>query len=517
MWTDWDNTRNAYIDWLSKTKLRKIFAKEIKFKNFSLWWITNLMNKDNRNNPAWYIRLNNKLNGKSDNRFNNLNYFKLVLILFKKFISAIFSNILVKLILADNFQDKKTKDCFYSSIINLIDHKNFFLDRQYGLISIKDKIKKTYIVETPLGISLIKNIFKYKNNLKKTYVDYLVLNSKYNIKDIIYVYLKTLFLLFKTIKILNKSNFFLINKKNCSNILKEQLLISFFGNIQDQLLKSLALEKSLNIIKPKNFITYFCFYPEARMQYDAARRSKVKNILNVNHAIYQKQNIYWNFSKKEFSSNQSNFFSPKPDIFICKGVKEYKELKKFFINEKFYFAGCLKSDLRKVGIKKSSKNKKRKRKKVLTLLTAETDYQALTKILNQCDLRKYIIYVDPHPHFKKETLNYFQKNLTYNFKIRENLTKNKLYQISDFILFGDTQLGIELAIKNYNVIRLYEKSMIPQYDLNIEFPYACDGSKLQELLKVKKHKSRAKLLEKNYFFKYDFKASERFQIILDKL
>ena len=89
--------------------------------------------------------------------------------------------------------------------------------------------------------------------------------------------------------------------------------------------------------------------------------------------------------------------------------------------------------------------------------------------------------------------------------------------MSNFILFGDTQLGTELAIKGYNVIRIYEKEFIPQYELSKNFSYACDKKKLELLLKKKKVVKNKKLLEKEYFFKYDFKASKRFQKILDKL
>lgn len=519
MYKEWDYTRKSYIKWLSKTSLRKEFAKKIKFDDFSLWWISNLNNKDNRNNTKWYINLNNKLNSKINNQESDLSYFKLSFILFKKFISAIFSNIIIRLVLSDNFHIniKKNKHCFYTLVNNFVDYKKNYLDRQYGLTSIKKKIEKSYIIEVPQGFFLLKDIFQIKKKIQKTCVEYLILNSKYDIKDILNVYSKTFMLLLKTLKILRKSNFFIIEKKDCRMILEKQLISSFFGNIQDQLLKGLALEKSLKIIKPKNFITYFCFYPEARMQYYFAKKSKVKNIINVNHAIYTKQNIYWNFYKKEFSSNQSNFFSPKPDIFICKGKKEYRELKKIFKTQKFYFSGDLKSDIRNFFIKKMPKQKINRENKVITVLLGETDYQGITKILNECKLNQYTIYIQPFPFMKQKQIDYLKKNLIHKFKVVNMVTKNDLFKISDFILFGETQLGTELAIKNYNVIRIYEKNFIPQYDLNDEFPYACDGNKLQNLLKEKKHKFRANLLEKDYFFKYDFKASDRFQIILDKL
>ena len=42
----WEKTRNLYVNWLSKTSLRNYFSKDILFENLSLWWLTNLLEKD---------------------------------------------------------------------------------------------------------------------------------------------------------------------------------------------------------------------------------------------------------------------------------------------------------------------------------------------------------------------------------------------------------------------------------------------------------------------------------------
>ena len=78
-------------------------------------------------------------------------------------------------------------------------------------------------------------------------------------------------------------------------------------------------------------------------------------------------------------------------------------------------------------------------------------------------------------------------------------------------------MGTELAIKNYNVIRVYENEFIPHYNTNDEIPTACDKYKLRELLTKRRINKKIGQLEKNYFYKYDNKASTRLQKILDKL
>ena len=337
--------------------------------------------------------------------------------------------------------------------------------------------------------------------------------------DIFRVYFKISYLFFKVLKIINKHNYFIINNQDCKEILQEKLISSFFGPIQDQILKGIALIRCIDSIKPKNFINNFCFYPQARTLYFYSSNSNMKNNINVNHAIYSEQNIVWNFKKKDFLKKEFKYYSPHPDIFFCKGDKDYKQLKKIFNSKKIYKIGCLKTEIRPFTFMKKKLNtlKKKKEKQILTVLTGETDWKSIVKILNKCNLDNFKIYLEPHPLNKKNTIDFFKQNLKSPFIEGETVDKSKLLRISNFILFGDTQLGVELAMKNFNVIRVYDSDYIPQYDINNEIPTACNEKKLTNLLNKKKLHRNVKQIEKNYFYKYDFKASNRFQKILDSL
>ena len=74
--SSWDKTRNNYINWLSQNKLKDIFLKDLKYKGFSLWWATKLVDRDNINDDSWYYNLHYVLNKKKITR-NNINYFNL--------------------------------------------------------------------------------------------------------------------------------------------------------------------------------------------------------------------------------------------------------------------------------------------------------------------------------------------------------------------------------------------------------------------------------------------------------
>ena len=213
MLKEWDYTKKSYIDWLTKTKLRREFTKNIKFGNLSLWWISELMNKDNRTDNKWYLELHKKLNQKKKIPHANLNYLKLFLYCLKKIISSIFSNILIRLFLKNkikfNSSKRENKDCFYSLINNFVKFKGTYVDRQYGSVSLVKKKEKFYLLELPQGLILFKNIFNYRRKLKNTSLNYIIINSQFNIVNIIVVYYKILILFFKSLKILKKKIFLL--------------------------------------------------------------------------------------------------------------------------------------------------------------------------------------------------------------------------------------------------------------------------------------------------------------------
>ena len=58
----WKKTRTAYINWLASTPLRLIFSKSIRINEFSLWWITKLVDKNIISDNKWYYQLNSVLN-----------------------------------------------------------------------------------------------------------------------------------------------------------------------------------------------------------------------------------------------------------------------------------------------------------------------------------------------------------------------------------------------------------------------------------------------------------------------
>ena len=519
--SSWERTSKSYVSWLCNTDLRKEFAKNIRYQGLSLWWLNKLLDKDNLNETKWYEDLHHLLNKKKAKiiKKDKLFYIKFFIKFFKKFVAEIVFTVFVKIFFeSKNKNLTRKKNCFYAVLSNFVVFEDKFIDRQYGLAGLKKTIKQMYFIEFTKNFRIITKYFDLKKKLKNIPFDFFISSHHLNVLDIIKIYWFSLKMFFLTIIILRKKNFFYINKINCKEILKFKLLESFSGSVQDQLLKGLALEKGLSKTDCQNFINCFDFHPHSRPIYYFARQSKVKNIISINHANYSENNLFFNFNKKEFSENNgSPYFSPKPDIFFCQGKRYYKKLKKIFLREKIYNIGSLKIELNKFELKYYKIKKNRKRKKILLILCSMNDYSSFVKLLNQCNLENFNIIVAPHPLNKISTINYFEKNFKKEFLSNEKINRTKLLNSFDYIVFGDTSLGLEFAIKKYNIFRIYDKQFIPTFDIDKEIPTATNSKTISKLLRKKNIPQKSSLIEKNYFFKYDKKASYRFHKVIDNL
>ncbi len=520
--SSWDKTRNNYINWLSQNKLKDIFLKDLKYKGFSLWWATKLVDRDNINDDSWYYNLHYVLNKKKITR-NNINYFKLIFKLFKKFVKSLIFNLYVKIFFKKDTNIKEIENCFFSFGIDLVTHKKYFIDRQYGKISFKNRKKNAYLISLNEDLFFIKKIITFKNNLKKTPCKYFFLDHYISFAEIIKIYFFTLVKFFQVFSLLNKKSYYNIVGKNCSYPLKKELVDSFFGGIQNSLINGISTGNFLKNFHCKNFISYLEFYPLARCIYYFAKiNNKKTNLISINHANYSSDNLFFNIRKNEFTGKNLNMKSPRPDIFFCQGEKYSKILKKIFGRKTVHVVGSLKIELSPYAkskniIKPFETRNISKNKKIITVFTSLNDYKSFVKILNDQNLSNYVVLLKPHPLKISKTFDYFRKHLKHEFIIPKKIEGRDLLNFSNFIIFGDTSIGLEAAIKNKNVFRIFHRDFIPTFNRDKEIPTATNSKEFTTLIKKKKILQKSAKIEKDYFFKYDVLASKRFLNYLRKV
>ena len=521
----WDKTKSLYTNWLISTDLKNQFFKKIKFENLSLWWVSNLVERDNINSSNnWYSNLNRKLNG-----FNIViysNYF-LFLKLIRKFISSILFHFFFKIIFKTKFDDNKKNArlyCFHTRQINLQEHKRHLIDRQYGNASLKYVAESCYLLQLENDIKILFNPFSYKKKLKKIPCKYYILNNFISVSDIIEVYVKTFLLLIKTLVILSKKNYFIINKINCSSILKPFLLDSFFGKIQDQLIYGIATRNFLKKYKYKNYLNYLEFYPSSRAFYYFIKNQELPpKIITINHAYFSKNNLIFFFQKKEFS--KKNFlvnYSDKPDVYFTQGYKYLNFLKKTIPSLRVYPLGSLKIELNDLLLNKNLNKgkinifKKQISKKIISIWPGIGESQNFISILNKCNLDNFYIILKAHPVSKMQIVNEFKKNFKYNFFIEDNFNNAELAYISDFVLTGYSSVALEIQMFKNNVIRIYDEEFAPSFDDSDGILVVNSSILLQKYLdsKISLKKINKRDIEKSFFYKYDKNCSNRvFKII----
>jgi|TARA_B110000211_G_scaffold234863_1_gene306899 hypothetical protein len=521
----WKRTKDSYLKWLLSAKLKDIFSKNIYYENLSLWWLTKVYEKDALNDHQWFNNLNKIINGVSNievNKKTNI-FYEICKTLFK-FLKTIVLLISIKILYQNNKSGNNVKkNCVYVQYSNLIEYKKKFIDAQYGLFSLENN-HICYAIQFQNEFSLIYKFLSIRKKLKKIPVEYYIVNKYINFGDIVKIYFFTLKKFFFLKKILNKKNHFLINKKDCSSILKPLLLKSFFGTIQFSLLNGISFRNLKKSIKFKNFISYLEFFPTSRSIYYFLKNENNSNIVSINHANYSDNMLAYSIQKNEFSDKNDYLnFSPCPDIFFTQGDKYFKKLKVIFPKKKISKIGSLKLGIQDVNFfKKTSQIKKKIKtsKKILSIFLSTHDYLGIAGILNNCDLSNFFIILRPHPYYSVETIKHFDNNFQYKYHLLKEFSSREIIKVSDFIISGDSSLCYESVIMgNKNTLRVYNEKYHPLYDVEDGITIVKDVKNLEKYLfkKIKIKNTSSNKLIKKFFFKYDKHAHIRLIKILKDL
>ena len=151
------------------------------------------------------------------------------------------------------------------------------------------------------------------------------------------------------------------------------------------------------------------------------------------------------------------------------------------------------------------------------LICGLNDYWSFIKHLNNLEKIEFDIIVSPHPVCKPRTIKDFKLYFKHKFLISKISNKKNFFTKNDLIIFGDSSLGLELALKNYNVLRLYHTDYVPTFDMTNDIPISNNLISLKSFLNGKKGKLKKNKIIENYFFKFDSKASDRFKKYLKNL
>ncbi len=519
----WDKTRDQYVNWVSNNKLKFFFTQNMLIDQYSVWWSTSVVSKDNVIKRKWYIDLHNKLNGKKNSiNFDKIFLFPIIIIkFFKNLLFQIIFNLIIKLVSRSRYTKTKKKNCFHSYDYNFFfnQKESLYNDRLYNYAYLKNKNQSFYL------ITIIKKKIFFKNllNFKSSKFEYFIADEFINIFEIINIYFKTLKLGIKLLYFLKKNNhnkFFLINKKDCESVLKPFLLNSFAGEIQNSIIRAKMIKNFSDKNYFKKFINYGEFTPGYRPTYFFLKKSKSKpKIITVQHSN-SNYNLLYSFNKKtEFAKKKSYKigvkFSPQPDLYLTHGSQFNNQIKKYF--KKTKIIGPLKYDHHFITNNKKIFLKKNKNNLIKNILICPSvgDHETILDLLTNSVSFKHNYILSPHPTYKI-IYNQFRTalNKICNFSYNKNRSTYDYLTNVDLVLCSWSSIANEAMYLGIPAIRLIKKSE-PYYHDVTDMIKTVDNSK--ELKKVllkdnfnnlfPKHSSR---ILKNFYHNLDNKAHQRF-------
>ncbi len=521
---EWSFTKKSYVRWVSNSKLRNYSAKNLVIRGLSIWWAASLVSKDNLNKKIWYVNLNKILNKKplNSNLGNNFFIFYTIFFLkyFKNFFLYIAWNIILKFISFTRFKSINQKRCFHSFNYNFFYDKNqnLVLDRCYKYAFTNQIKKNFYLINVINRLKFLFELSKFKS--KK--INYIIADEQISIRDIVEVYFKTLFFLFKLQIFLNDNKeIFHIGNIDCKKVLKPFFISSFAGEIQNNILTGISVGKFLKKKDIKYFINYGEFTPGYRPIYHFARSSnKNVKIFTIQHGNANTNLIYNLSDKSEFTTNFINTgktYSPCPDVYFTHGPQFNKILNSYFKSSKII--GPLKYDNNLV-LKKRNNFFKTKRERIKNILICPSigDHEIILNFLKLSVNDKHNFFLSPHPVYSKY-VNEYLVTLKKNCKIfySKNKTTNELLRKTDLVICGFSTIAQEAAILGIPSIRLLNLEKPFFHDIQDRIKIVSDAKILKSILNKENFNiflGNKKLIEKKFYNKLDNKAFMRFEQFL---
>ena len=511
------NTNNLFHEWVNTTNLKKFFAEKVCFENFSLWWITRIIDKDNVNikENRWYFDLNRVLS-KKNNKIQEFNWSIFFIKLIKNFLKNIFWISYFKfmnLFLGKNINKKKHDNCFHTFDIQLNKYNNKSIDKIYGYAPFKIKKKRNFFL-------ISSSTKKFNVFVDKFINDHYVVNAYLDYSSFFKIYYVVFINLFKTLKYikLNK-NLFIIKKIDCTKVLKPLLINSFCGSIQNSLIQALSIQSFLKKKRVKKFICYGEFNPGYRSIYHFAKKVNYPiKIIAIQHGYANENLLFFSHKKKDFDvkEKQGKLCSPMPDQYLVKG-EQFKEILKKYYPKKINVIGCLKNDMINFNKKKSIKNLRHNNKKKILVAPSIGDEETILMYLkefalkNQTLLQEFDFYLSPHPGNKQKTIKLFQKKLS---EIKFFFTKESSFvkmQSCDLVICNLSNIAYEATIMGVPAMRVADTAKPLLFHLKDSVKKIYDYQSFAKELKKKIFflADRESII-KYFFYKIDNNAYKRF-------
>ena len=359
---DWVKLREAYTDWVADWPEETGIKELLCWREYSLWWSTNLVAKDSYIRYGWLARLCKRVLGEEVHLPKANEHRRGPLFLLPLFFLDFTRLLFIRIILKPE-KLSETDVFFYSQEINLINKFGVIRDRQYSsynsTLLLKDQEygkNAAYLLKLDLSP---RNMFYsrrwYRDFRQKMLVmerPVYIVNRYIGFIDLCAIHFAVFRAWVQFSKLKQKGSFrsgVKILGVDCDDILLDELEQSFFGPIQSSLTQAFMMKSFLEARIDKNMviINYLETVANARPMYHFSKVSKKHKFVAIQHSTRYRNSLSFYHRQCELNpvfEGKSIKYSPIPDYYFVHGLQFERLLSQFFPENRINIIGVIKYD-----------------------------------------------------------------------------------------------------------------------------------------------------------------------------
>ncbi|TGK17269.1 hypothetical protein EHO61_12720 [Leptospira fluminis] len=531
-WT-WEETREIFTDWVADWGRTSGIKEKLRWKDFPLWWVSNLVQKDAFTDNQWYVELHKRLKYRKYERVGRgsrfLTIIKILASLFKYVVCWIYGKSL------PDFSYQEDRFIYFHSLeSNLIRFQGKIVDRMYEAAPLDDVyygLRSAYALRLNFAREDLLRPLQWRKRVLG-YVDQaerpLVFLDRYlSLRDIFHVhlslvanYIKFLFLFLPFAKAGIR-----IGSAEVSDIVFKEIQNSFSAIMPWSLLYAVMFDRWLEERKSTEVIIN---YGETLAPIRAVNHIVNRHIfrplwISIQHATAYRHKLGLYHRRAEFEETaEDRNFSSEPDFYFIHGKQFEEILSEYYPKERIRKIGCLKYDSLYRLKKRMQHEKGGKPSKTKALLLAPSigDEEIIFRLFSGLgSLAGWKVILSKHPTVSEEHIAKILLDNDVKIPIEVNPDKStkELIYGSDLVLTGFSGIALEAAYLGVPAIRVFDSEKPPAVEGESGLAYIEDQVGLMKLLKSHEHGGRnstgAETIQntiRRFFFRIDGKVSQRF-------
>lgn len=537
----WDKTRELYTSWAASWADRSGIKEVLKWRDFSLWWASNLIGKDTMVDYDWYQELHNRLRSLPCRHFKPRSDFGVCFGMFKNLAKDLGKWLLLRL-LPNGVKQGNGHIWFHSLEYNLINTREGFCERMYEQAPLDDKkhgFNSAYIVRLNFKRQDFLRPWLWRGKVNgfadKLRRDVEILDRYMFLGDIFEIHVSLIINYFKFKKFIKPllRQGVRISHAEFTDIFLFEMQKSFLTIFPWSLSYAAMFERWLsNTGGGKTLITYGDTLAAMRPVYFLSHKhSQGHRWISIQHATMYKNKmaLYHRFSEFNHTSpDDKRIISPMPDYYFAHGSQYADILSEFYPAEQIRIIGCLKYDsLYRFYGPNHTISRQHSADRILLLAPSVGDEEIILKMFSGLQaLPGWRIILSKHPAVSQEWVNELIRRNEISLAINFDPSKStiQLMESASLVVCSYSGIALESFFVGVPSVRVLDPELPPVVEDEPGVVYVTSQQELLQVISVLSNRDSLAALTpevastlNRYFYLFDGLASYRFWTELTQL